>query len=321
MAWESGGGFFQNLGNMFSGIGKGGGGFMGNFGTGTGLLSGIGQGGDRFGGQFGTGQGRIGQRFGGEQQNVTGDGNAAYNQGLVDTYNAQFQDVTGESSASGAQNQPVMDTSTPPLYQPYQSPEGVVPSTEGWGNTPALQGQDPLTAQILDTSELPAHGPQNNPNVDKFGVDQTPYQNPIIGGDMALDNVEPSINQIISRISEGGSKHSMRKDIDPLLEGEGMDSTKGWFGRNLGPGWEKAGGLKGLLTTAVAAKLGAGGGGSGGGGGSAQPQYQQQDPLQFYGGGQGYDFADVTGGGQPMQYNPLSQGLAGYYNPQLRDLR
>ena len=59
-------GLFKALGSAFGGIakglgsiGKGGEGFMGKFGTGTGFLSGIGQGGAGFMGKFGTGQGQI----------------------------------------------------------------------------------------------------------------------------------------------------------------------------------------------------------------------------------------------------------------------
>ena len=76
MSWTQGAGFFKNIGNVLGGIGKGGGGFMGNFGTGGGLLSQIGKGGEGFMGKFGTGEGKIAQAFGGgntEDLTDTGD--------------------------------------------------------------------------------------------------------------------------------------------------------------------------------------------------------------------------------------------------------
>ena len=137
MSWTQGAGFFKNIGNVLGGIGKGGGGFMGNFGTGGGLLSQIGKGGEGFMGKFGTGQGmfsgmgkggpgfmgkfgtgegKLANMFGGDKaiDPNLGLSSSPIAQGIIDknmnvtgnpTYDAQF----GDSESNAINNQALVD--------------------------------------------------------------------------------------------------------------------------------------------------------------------------------------------------------------------
>ena len=397
MAWEQGGGFLSNLGGLLSGIGKGGGGFMGNFGTGEGALAGwspfqnVKQGQGLFGkeGGFGSGQGQLAQMFGGGEQDVSGQDSrflteealAAHNQNLKDQYGATFQDVTGEDASGGAdplesfnildQVKGISDASSkPPLFNLQESPLGSTPGTPGYTGE-GWAGETPVAPIVQDSTEVsdpneflsnqPVYGAENqgvqdynaqfgtqdsgtegvdpnvnqfgvdmsiydtptagqDANVNQFGVDQTPYQTPV-AEDSSVTG-PGNLHQMIARISEGGSRHAIRKDIDPLLEAEGLDKTKGFFGS----AWDKLGGIKGIMGTVLGAKAAGMQDEEEGdfeAAGIEQPEY---DPLQLYGGGiggGGGNWADVTGTNylQGAQFNPLSQGLAGYYNPKLRELR
>ena len=118
-----------------------------------------------------------------------------------------------------------------------------------------------------------------------------------------------SILDIVERISQGGSKHQMRKDIDPALEEAGLDKTKGFFGRNC----VKICGLAGLAALVkegdALAELE--------GEGSDALTIASDDPLQFYGGGGYGNWADVTQANTGQVPDATAQGLAGFYMPQL----
>ena len=166
---------------------------------------------------------------------------------------------------------------------------------------------------IYDTPTVERKGadsPEVNPNVNEFGVDMSIYDTP-----EALDTGvagPENIHNIIARINEGGSKHDMRKDIDPLLEDTGIDKTKGWFGRK----FDKMGGVAGLSGLLAEAVKDSGEGGTG-----TQPEYIPQDPLRFYGAGDYGNWADVTGSESPQVGSAaLTQGLAGFYNPRVNQL-
>ena len=372
MAWEQGGGFLSNLGGLLSGIGKGGGGFMGNFGTGEGALAGwspfqnVKQGQGLFGKEcgFGLGQGQLAQMFGGGEQDVSGqdsrflteDALAAHNQNLKDQYGATFQDVTGEDASGGAdplesfnildQVKGISDASSkPPLFNLQESPLGSTPGTPGYTGE-GWAGETPVAPIVQDSTEVSdpnefLNKSTDNPNVNQFGVDMSIYDTPTAGQDANVNQFgvdqtpyqtpvaedssvtgPGSLHQMIARISEGGSRHAIRKDIDPLLEAEGLDKTKGFFGS----AWDKLGGIKGIMGTVLGAKAAGMQDEEEGdfeAAGIEQPEY---DPLQLYGGGiggGGGNWADVTGTNylQGAQFNPLSQGLAGYYNHKLRELR
>ena len=287
MAWESGGGFFKNIGNWMSGIGQGGGGFMGDFGTSEGALSkwqpfqNIAEGRGFFGkeGGFGSGEGQLSEMF--KQQDVTGS----------------------DASANMLTNTPVgMPSVEQPVYGPH--PEGSTLGSPGSLLDIALPTQDmavgldvPLESTAVSESTKVATPDdflltqQRNQH---YGDDpDDPFWGPPDEHDKALAefdamSLEDQQKQIKRDKWKSRGRFLGQETLDYLKE----DSAK--------------------ILAANAAKAAAGSG-----------AYQQpaQDPLRFYGGGEGYNFADVTGGGQAPQYNPLSQGLAGYYNPQLRDLR
>jgi hypothetical protein len=347
-------GFFQNLGTdagFFRNIGQGGGGFMGNFGTGQGALAGwqpfqnIQQGQGLFGrtGGFGSGQGflsGIGQ--GGNQfmgQFGTGQGALANWTPFKDEMGVSVP-TTAELNALDDAEFGVSEMSKADIKALDDAEYGV---TDAYPTTDYGSGESTMSQWELDnlnsktSSDVPVGLGVGNKEVSgevtKYGTDSA--------GGRILDDTkvyDPESNTFVEPFMEG-------KPDEPMYEYEGPYSQEHYdeFGTplNYGPqteewheqhkydpsnpwgpkekgffkkNWDKLGGIAGLLGAAGGA-LAAAKETEGVGGG----EYGVSDPLQFY--GQDYNnWADVTQTNTGQVPDATSQGLAGFYMPQLMSM-
>ena len=327
MAWESGGGFFKNLGNMFSGIGQGGGGFMGDFGTGEGAMSkwqpfqNLAEGRGFFGkeGGFGSGEGQLSEMF--KQQDVTGGAGDSLINPFSNELNlppgADVGDIVQSIGPGGAQ--PEYSAYEPPIHTVPSNFSGHQPPIESTGVTASTEAAGPddfLATQAANQLNpvTQAYGDAGGAKSVLAGTQQEPFI-PAEAGPVVHEYKGPWSNEFYD---EHGTELEYGPQTEEWHKEHRKDPSNPWYSRGpMQKMWDKFGRKEGLmnLMQGLAANEAAKGG-------SSQPQYTPQDPLRFYGGsGSSRGWADVTGGSQPMQYNPLSQGLAGYYNPELRDLR
>ena len=307
----------------------------GGFGSGQGFLSGIGQGGNQFMGQFGTGQGTLANWAPFKDEMGVSVPTTAELNALDD---AEF----GVSEMSKADIKALDDAE-------YGVTDAYTDTDYGSGESTVSQWElDNLNSQT--SSDVPVGSGVGNKEVSgevtKYGTDsasgytsegfpigplnQNKDGNIINPDPKYLSGHTPSIEKAPKQYEYEGPYNQEHYDEfgTPLNYGPQTEEwheqhkydpsnpwgpqEKGFFKKN----WDKLGGIAGLLGAAGGA-LAAAKETEGVGGGEGE--YGVSDPLQFYGGDYS-NWADVTQTNTGQVPDATSQGLAGFYMPQLMSM-
>ena len=247
-----------------------------------------------------------------------------YNQSLIDNYNQQFigqQVIDSQENVGDEMMEEIQDGEMPAKYDDLlksdykgdlqSSYDDMVGQYDGT-TTAESTGVDLGSEEELEYANLQNLGFKDNNPLSPSNI--TPFPERL--GTPINEAGPSSILDIVAATTDDDlSKRKKRNIINPLLEGEFTDEAraeKGWFGRQ----WQEGGGLGGHLDSLARSHFGdyTGSGGEVAEEATGQPGTGTMS-MPNYGGFQmqprEYSFADVTG--SSGSYDPLSQGLAGFY--------